>query len=99
MTTARSTEHIEITDQMSGQPKLKGIRITVAMIKIWHLEHGRSVEDIAEGHDLPPAQVHAALAYYFDHQQAIDDQIRAEDEWVSQFMKSYPSGSKVPTDG
>ena len=99
MATAQSIEHIEVTDQMGGHPKLKGRRITVAMIKVWHLEQDRSVEDIAEGHDISPAQVHAALAYYFDHQDQIERQIREEDDGLRQFMKDHPSGSRLPPHG
>lgn len=72
-----SVEHIEITDQMGRQPKLAGRRITVSMIASWHLKQGMTVAEIAAEHDVTLGEVHAALAYYFDHRAAIEAQ-RAE---------------------
>jgi uncharacterized protein (DUF433 family) len=39
-----------------------------------------SVEEIAEHYHLSIGQVHAALAYYYLHQEEIDARIRADDE-------------------
>jgi uncharacterized protein (DUF433 family) len=39
-----------------------------------------SVEEIAEHYHLSIGQVHAALAYYYLHQDEIDARIRADDE-------------------
>ena len=43
------------------------------------LGHGRSVEEMCRQHpDLTPAEVHAAMTYYWDHREELDDEIRAE---------------------
>ena len=66
-------EHIELTpDTAGGRPRIRGRRITVQDIAIWHERLGRGVDDIAAEYDLSLADVHAALAYYFDHREAID---------------------------
>ena len=42
-----------------------------------------SPEEIHEQHpDLSLAQIHAAFAYYYDHQQAIDAYIEQQLKWV-----------------
>ena len=54
-------------------------RVRVAQIAMDYLAHGWSAEEICRQHrHLTPAEVHAALAYYFDHQAEIDAEIRAE---------------------
>ena len=56
-------------------------RIRVAQIVMDHLSHGWTAEEICRQHpDLRPAEVHSALAYYFDHQEEIDGEIRLEVE-------------------
>ena len=71
-------QHIAITPGVcGGKPRIAGRRITVANIAIWHERLGRSADEIATEYDLTLADVHAALAYYFDH--------RAEmDEWIAE---------------
>ena len=44
-------------------------------IAIWHERLGRSADEIATEYDLTLADVYAALAYYFDHREEIDQQI------------------------
>jgi len=56
-----------ISDQ--GEPCLRRLpRIRVAMIAADHLGHGWSAEQIAEQYPhLRLAEIHSALAYYYDH--------------------------------
>ena len=70
--------HIE---EVAGQPaRLRRIpRIRVAQIAMDHLAYGWSVEEMCRQHPhLTPAEAHAAMAYYWDHKQEIDDEIRRE---------------------
>jgi hypothetical protein len=54
-------------------------RVRVAQIVMDHLAHGWSVEEMCRHHPyLRLAEAHAAMAYYFDHQQEIDGEIEAE---------------------
>lgn len=48
-----------------------------------YLAYGWSVEEICRQHlYLKPAEAHAAMGYYFDHQEEIDQEITQEWEQV-----------------
>ncbi len=54
-------------------------RIRVAQIAMDYLAHGWSVDEICRQHPyLAPAEAHAAMGYYFDHQAEIDAEVEAE---------------------
>ncbi len=54
-------------------------RVRVAQIAMDYLAHGWSAEEMCRQHPfLTLAEAHAAMGYYFDHQDQIDAQIRAE---------------------
>ena len=54
-------------------------RIRVAQIVMDYLAHGWSPDEMLRQHPyLKPAEVHAAMGYYFDHQAEIDSEIKAE---------------------
>ncbi|HEV3340730.1 MAG TPA: DUF433 domain-containing protein [Pirellulales bacterium] len=54
-------------------------RVRVAQIVMDYLAHAWSPDEIRRQHpNLMEAEVHAAMAYYYDHQQEIEDEIRAE---------------------
>ncbi len=84
-----SVEHIEITE--NGEPKLMGSRIKVKHLVAVKQAHGYTAEQIqkeAYPH-LSLAQIYAALAYYYDHQEEIDNSIKRDDatyehEWQKQ---------------
>lgn len=64
-----------------GRPILRGTTLRVADIVTWRLSGDfASVEAIAEEFSLNIGQVHAALAYYYLHQDEIDSQMREDDE-------------------
>ena len=77
--------HIEVRPNRDGQPRvyLAGTRIRVQDIYFHAEVHGQTPDEIAAG--FPPltlAQVHAALAYYFDHQDEIQQEIREDRAFV-----------------
>ena len=54
-------------------------RVRVAQIVIDYLAYGWSPDEMCRQHSyLTPAEAHAAMAYYFDHQSEIDAEIQAE---------------------
>jgi uncharacterized protein (DUF433 family) len=54
-------------------------RVRVAQIVMDYLAYGWSVDEMCRQHPhLTPAEAHAAMAYYFDHQEEIDREIAAE---------------------
>jgi hypothetical protein len=58
------------------------------------LAYGWSVEEICRQHAyLKPAEAHAAMGYYFDHQEEIDQEIAQE--WV-QLQNELPNLKRSP---
>lgn len=57
---------------LGGRPHIEGRRLGVHDVVNVVVRLGGSVEEAVEMYDLTPAQVHAALAYYYDHQAEID---------------------------
>ncbi len=68
--------HIEATPGIAGgKPRISGHRITVENIVIWHDRLGRSADEIATEYDLTLADVYAALTYYYDNRESIDERM------------------------
>lgn len=67
---------------IKDKPTIAGTRLRVMDIAAMVESGGATVEWILENYDLHPAQVYAALAYYYDHQAGIDEQRREEDQRV-----------------
>lgn len=97
MTRRTLDEHIEITPgTVGGKPRIAGRRITVQDIVVLHEKLGRPVDEIASEFDLTLADVHAALAYYFDNREEIDESIGRGEALVEQMRAAI--SSKVPRD-
>ena len=85
-------DHIEITPGIcSGKPRIAGHRITVAHIAIWHERMGKCADEIATEYDLTLADVYAALAYYFDHRDEINQSIEDSKEFVKTLRQKASS--------
>ncbi len=66
-----SYPHIELS--VDGVPYLEGTRTKVVEIALDSLAHHWDAEDIQRQHPhLTMGQIHAALAYYHDHREALD---------------------------
>lgn len=69
------------------RPTIEGTRITVQHVVEYRRIYGWDEARIAEAFGLSLAQVHAALAYYYEHQYEIDAALsadRAKDNgWLS----------------
>jgi uncharacterized protein (DUF433 family) len=76
-----------------GEPHILGHRIKVRHVAVWHEEMGMSPAEIVATHPtITLAQVHAALAYYYDHQDEIRAAIAEEDRFVEELKaRSGPS--------
>jgi uncharacterized protein (DUF433 family) len=74
-----------------GKPRIDGHRITVQNVVEWHEHSGWCPDEIAEGYSLTLAEVHAALAYYFDHREEIDRAIREDREFAQALRHTSPS--------
>jgi uncharacterized protein (DUF433 family) len=66
-------------------------RLRVSMIVTHYLAHGRSPEEIClHLPHLTLGEVYSAMAYYFDHQQEIDDEIQAELDQLDEEARTKP---------
>lgn len=66
--------HIKMTSE--GVPCIEGTTTKVVEIVQDHLAHHWDAEDIQRQYPyLGLAQIHSALAYYYDHQEEIDEDI------------------------
>lgn len=88
--------HITFDDQ--GRACVAGTSYRVDQLVIEHVQHGWTAEEIYIQHyrHLSPAQIHAALAYYYDHQAKFDEQIRQSVDSFEQ-MRNEAGPSSLAT--
>jgi uncharacterized protein (DUF433 family) len=88
-----SREHIVCTpDTCGGKPRIAGTRIQVKHLVVMHYRQGMSPDQIvSELPHLTLADVHAALAYYHDHREAINAEIAADRTWYEEMRARSPS--------
>jgi hypothetical protein len=88
MTTAVTYPHLVKTEGSSAR-LARLPRIRVAQIVIDYLNHGWSADEICIHYPhLKPAEVHSAMAYYFDHQVEIDAEIEEEQIAIEDSQKT-----------
>ena len=84
--------HIEITPGVvGGKPRVAGRRITVQNIAVWHERLGMTPDEIATEYDLTLSDIFAALTYYFDHRESMNQAIRDDETFVKEMRKASPS--------
>ena len=91
--TAIISERIQITPgTCGGKPRIAGHRIKVQDIAIWYEDQGMTPDEIIYHYpSISLADVHAALAYYYDHLEEIRQHIREGDEFARQMASRTPS--------
>jgi len=88
MSTGLSTQ-IEI--DAAGVAWIAGTRTKVKQVVLDKLAHGWSPEETHFQHrHLSMAQIHAALAYYYENQDRLDDEIRRDLEGVDRLSSAAP---------
>ena len=94
------TEHITKTpDVCGGKARIEGHRIRVLDIALLHERMGLSVDEILLHHPtLTLGDVHAALAYYYDHLEEIREELRVEQEYVAAFQPAHRSPLQAKLD-
>jgi len=93
-------KHIEATPGVcGGKPRIAGTRIRVQDIYICHELHGMSPDEIVDAYPhITLADVHAALAYYYDHRDAIQQAIVTDRVLVENLKKHFASKPVNPSD-
>jgi uncharacterized protein (DUF433 family) len=86
-------EHIDATPGIcGGKPRIAGHRIRVMDIVVCHEQQGMSPDEIVSFYPgVTLADIHAALAYYFDHRDEIQHDIEEERRFVDEVRRSTPS--------
>jgi uncharacterized protein (DUF433 family) len=86
-------QHITKTpDVCGGRACIAGHRIRVMDVVVWHERRGMYPEEIVHQFpDLTLADVHAALAYYFDNRAEIEADFQNDEKWATFAEANYPS--------
>ena len=78
MKAAEETWHIERDER--GVTWVRGANVKVIEIVREHLAYGWGADELHEQHPaLSLGQIHAALAYFYDHQEEFNEQVKALD--------------------
>lgn len=82
-----SYPHIEKQDNQPA--RLQRLpRIRIAQIVMDYIAYGWSVDEMCRQHPyLALSEAHAAMGYYFDHQEEIDEELRQEWQQVQENME------------
>ena len=87
-------KHIEAREGVcGGKPCVAGTRIRVWDIYVHHELRGMTPDEIVAHYpELSLADVHAAMAYYWDNREGIDKQMKDADEFVDQLKAATGPG-------
>lgn len=79
MQTVQSINLIAIDERVRhGRPYILDTSVTVSDVAIVKIYHGQDADGIADWYGLTLPQVYAALAYYYENRDTIDDDIRTQ---------------------
>jgi uncharacterized protein (DUF433 family) len=83
---------VQTPDVCSGLPRVEGTRITVNVIAREVVRLRRTPEEVLMAHPhLTLAQIHSALAYYFDNRQQVDASLQEAEDVVASLRAKFPS--------
>src|SRR6266699_2343225 len=89
MATTVSTQ-IEIDEQ--GVAWITGANVKVIEVALDKIAHGWSPEEMHFQHpNLSLAQIHSALAYYYENQERLDDEIERREREVEALIAESPN--------
>jgi uncharacterized protein (DUF433 family) len=77
---------VKTAGMLGGRARIDGRRIGVSDVVNLYVRLGAPVEEIVESYELTPAQVYAALAYYYDHSEEIDAHLDAETQLAAKYV-------------
>lgn len=83
---------VRTPDSCAGLPRIEGTRITVSLIAREVVRCRLTPEEVLIAHPhLTLAQIHAALAYYFDHRDELEQQLENAEVLTESLRKQFPS--------
>lgn len=88
-----ATQYPHIVRDPAGRHLIAGTRVKLAVLIENHLSYGFSANQLlAQFPDLTLAQAYAALAFYYDNREQVDQEIHARrakaDAWIAQQQPS-----------
>ena len=84
MSQTEQPTHIELRPGVLGERAfVAGHRVRVQDIVLWNEEGLTADEIVSRVPSITLADVHAALAYYYDHREEIDRQIQQDDSFAN----------------
>lgn len=84
-----SVEHIHLDER--GVARIIGSRTKVIQIVMDRMAHGWTAEEIQRQHPhLSLAAIYDAFAFYYDHQDELDEQIRQSLLRVEEYKREFP---------
>jgi len=93
--------HIDVDS--AGLARISGCRTKVIQIVMDRMANSWSAEDIRDQYPhLSLAQIHAALAYYYDHQVELDAQIKSDRQQAQEMREQAgpsPIAERLRADG
>lgn len=101
MSVATGYQHIELNE--AGVPMIAGTTMKVIELVLDHQAYGWSPEELHFQHPhLSLGQIHSALAYYWDHQEEIEQEIKRQLQRVDELqatLKLSPIRDKLKARG
>jgi uncharacterized protein (DUF433 family) len=74
-----------------GRPRIDGHRIRVQDVAVAHVWQGMSAAEICRQYPgITAAEVHSALAYFYDHRAEIEANVEADERAVVEFQRIHP---------
>lgn len=99
--TVTTYEHIQL--DADGAPFIAGTTMKVVELVMAQMAYGWSPEELHFQHPyLTLGQIHAALAYYWDHREALDADIERRWRWAEQARQNAgpsPLAAKLRAQG
>lgn len=83
----------------NGRPTLKGRTLTVEDIAIVMIYHQQDADGIAQWFDISLAEVHAALAYYYQNQAELDASMEARRRLAEEYKEKRIASRHQPLFG
>jgi uncharacterized protein (DUF433 family) len=75
---------VETEGVLGGKARLEGRRISVIQIAELVIDHAEDPATVADQFDISLSEVHGALAYYYEHPDAMNEQWRRRDELAAE---------------
>jgi uncharacterized protein (DUF433 family) len=98
MSQVQQSTHIELRSGVRGERAfIAGHRVRVQDVVLWNEEGLSADEIVTRVPSITLADVHAALVYYYDHREEVDQQIRSDDEYSTSVEEAkLPPAKRQP---